>query len=178
MDKLTAKQAAFVVAYISNGNKSTQAALAAGYQPRAAHVTACHLLKHPKIQRAIQARTGQAMARLERKRDYSVDRTLEALHDLAFFDPSDLFLADGSLKPLTDIAPEARRVIAGLEVTETIKGKAVVGRIKKIKLADRRGALDMLMRFHSLYRDKVEVSGGVTILRSSIPRPERPGKAE
>ncbi len=112
---------------------------------------------------------GKAIARLERKRDFSVDRVLEALHDLAFYDLDDIVNPDGSVKPVHDMPPAARRVIAGLEVSDSKDG----GKLKKVKLSDRRAALDMLMRYHSLYKDKVEVSGGVTFVRSSIPRPER-----
>ena len=45
---LTSKQAAFIAEYVKDGN-ATRSAIAAGYSPASAHVTAHYLLRHPKI---------------------------------------------------------------------------------------------------------------------------------
>ncbi len=164
MQKLTKKQETFVAAYAANGGTNgTAAAREAGYV--APDVAAVRLLGSASVSAAVKERMGKSLARLERKRDYGINRTLEALHDLAFCDPAEIFLDDGTLRPLSEIPLHARRLITAIDSKRGV-----------VKLSDAKGALDMLMRYHSLYKDKMEVTGGVTILRSSIPRPERPPK--
>lgn len=158
MSKLTPKQERFCAEYLANGLNATRAAIAAGYSPNGAEVTASQLLRNPKVAAKVSEKSTKALAKV----DFSVDRTLEYVSRLAFFDPADLFEDDGSLKQMKDIPAPARTVLAGVEVTELFDGsqgeqKHAIGLLKKVKLADRRGALDMLMRYHSLYKDKVEV---------------------
>lgn len=54
MDDLTAKQAAFVAAYLETGHIQ-RAAVAAGYAKSGAHVTGSRLLRNPKIAAKIKA---------------------------------------------------------------------------------------------------------------------------
>lgn len=169
------KQERFIALLPACDFNGAEAARQAGYKASRANITSVELLKKPHIQAAIAKYTKKVMDKL----DLSTERTLEFVARLAFFDPIDLFEDDGSLKRLKDIPPEARSVIAGLEVTELFDGatgeqKHAIGLIKKLKLTDRQGALDKLMRYHALYKDKVELSGnlGVTLL-NDIPRPNR-----
>lgn len=157
---MTPKQKTFVAEYLKNGFNATRAAISAGYSEATAYSQGPRLLENVEIKRAIANKTEKAMAKI----DFSVDRTLEYVARMAFFDPADLFEDDGSLKRIQDISPEARSVIAGLEVSDiwdSSEGeqKSIIGLLKKVKLSDRKGALDMLMRYHSLYRDKVEIPG-------------------
>ena len=68
---------------------------------------------------------------------------------------------------MKDVDEDTRSVIAGLEVSEIFEGEGdhaeAIGSVKKVKLASRLGALDMLMRYHALYKDKVELSGQVIL---------------
>ena len=162
-DKLTSKQAKFVAEYLSNGLVASKAAISAGYSEKGAEVTGSQLLRHPKVSVAIANKTQKTLAKIQGEQDYSVERTMEYVARMAFFDPKDLFEDDGSLKQIKDIPAEARTVLAGLEVTEMFEGdgeqKHAFGLLKKVKLGDRLSALDKLMRYHALYRDKVEHTG-------------------
>jgi len=155
---MTPKQQRFVAEYIKNGMNARQAAIAAGYSTKSAGNEGPRLLGHPEVKEAIAKRTQKAFAKIE----FGIDRTLERVAQIAFFDVKDLFDDDGSLKSIKEIPPEARTVLAGLEVTELFAGageeKHACGVVKKVKLADRLRALDMLMRYHSLYKDKVEIT--------------------
>jgi hypothetical protein len=81
-------------------------------------------------------------------------------------DVADLFDAEGYLKPLKDIPEDARRAIAGLEVEEIwgdaddgegAKGRVVVGRTKKLKLASKVEALKLLGQHLKLFTELREV---------------------
>lgn len=63
-DSLTAKQRAFVDAFLANGGNRTKAAIEAGYGEKSAHVTGCRLAKHPKIRAALAEYTTQVLAEL------------------------------------------------------------------------------------------------------------------
>jgi phage terminase small subunit len=156
---MTPKQERFVAEYLANGLNATKAAISAGYSERSADVEGSRLLVNAKVAAAIAKATNKVMTKL----DISVERTLDMVGRLAFFDPADLFETDGSMKQIKDIAPESRSVIAGMEVSDIWAGegeqKSIIGNLKKIKLSDRLSALDKLMRYHALYHDKVEVPG-------------------
>src|ERR1700733_355560 len=164
--KMTPKQKRFVAEYLVCLN-ATKAAIAAGYPKKSAKSVGQENLTKPDIAAAIAGKTQKAFGKL----DYSVERTLQEIARLAFFDVANLFEDDGSLKRIADIDADSRAAIAGLEVTELFDPvqqkdgasgepqKHVYGLLKKIKLADKGAALDKLMRYHSLYRDKVELTG-------------------
>jgi phage terminase small subunit len=160
----------FVSAYLGNGMNATQAAIAAGYSEATAYSQGSRLLKRPEIAAMIAAGSRQAVEKL----DYSAERTLEEIARIAFFDVRAIMNADGSVKPITQLDDNAAAAIAGMDVTEITIGKgddAVAGVVKKLKFAPKAVALDMLMRYHSQYRDKLEVGGSVTLI-SHIPRPD------
>ena len=82
---------------------------------------------------------------------------------LALLDPLDLFMPDGSFKPLDEIPEVARRAMAGIEIVELFDGrgnnKKHIGYVKKFKFVDKKGALDSIAKILGMMREKVEVSG-------------------
>lgn len=161
----------FVAAYLATGLNATKAAVAAGYSEATATSQGSRLLKRPEIAAAIAAKGSRAVERL----DYSTERTLEEIARIAFFDVRSVMNADGSVKPITQLDDNAAAAIGGMDVTEITIGTGenkVQGQVKKLKFAPKAVALDMLMRYHSLYRDKLEVGGAVTLI-SHIPRPSQ-----
>lgn len=177
---MTPKQEKFVKAYLANGLNATQAAIMAGYSEKTAASIGEENLRKPEIAKAIAAHTQKVMQAL----DYGVERVLQQVARMAFFDPRKLYDDDGNLKPIHELDEDTVAAIAGIEVYEEIDGKRTkkgakrhtapaddedddgytpaIGRTSKIKLADRGSALDKLMRYHSLYRDKVDVKVDVT----------------
>jgi phage terminase small subunit len=164
---MTPKQTLFVAEYLANGLNATKAAVSAGYAEKSADVEGARLLVNAKVAAEISKKTEKVLAKL----DYSVERTLNEIARLAFFDVRKIFEADGSLKNIHTIDDDSAAAIAGLEVTELFDPvqqkdaaggepqKHIYGLLKKIKLADKGSALDKLMRYHSLYRDKMEHLG-------------------
>lgn len=157
---LTPKQTRFVAEYLANGLNATKAAISAGYSEKTAESQGSRLLSNVEVAKAIGNKAERHMGKL----DFSVERTLDMVGRLAFFDPLDLFESDGSMKQMKDISPEARSVIAGMEVSDIWDSgdgeqKSIIGNLKKIKLSDRLSALDKLMRYHALYKDTVKHTG-------------------
>lgn len=150
VSKESARMALFIGEYLKDPN-ATKAAELAGYKwpdkmgPR--------LLKHPAVKAAVEAKLENL--------NISVNRLLNEVARCAFFDIRNVFEDDGSVKQLKDIDPATRSAIAGIEVVEMFEGtgdqRHAYGLLKKIKLVDRGSALEKLMRYHSLYKDKTEV---------------------
>lgn len=147
----------FVDEYMIDRN-GTEAAKRAGYAPKSAGVTACQLLKDPKICAEINKRSAEQSQRLR----ITADRVMQEYEALALLDPLDLFRPDGSMKPLAEIPEAARRAIGGLELREladleTPNGPVSVT-LRKVKLIDKRGALDSIAKILGMMRDKVDVT--------------------
>lgn len=159
MSKLTPKQAIFIAEYLVDGN-ATRAATAAGFSAASAHVTGVRLLKNEKIAAAIQ----DGHARRAQKLEITADRVLEEIAKLAFYDPRDLFNADGSLKPVTQMDDISRAAISALDVeTKAHPGGIILSRLAKVKLADKGTNLERLGRYLKLFTDRIEHDGRVTL---------------
>ncbi|HXF12235.1 MAG TPA: terminase small subunit [Terriglobales bacterium] len=160
MSDLSPKQKRFIAEYLANGLNATKAAISAGYSKKTADTQAARLLVNVKVAEVISKKTEKIMTKL----DISVERTLNEVGRLAFLDVRNLFEPDGSLKQIDKLDDDSAACIAGLEVSDIWDAgegeqKSIIGTLKKVKLADKGAALDKLMRYHSLYKDKVEVSG-------------------
>ena len=141
----------------------SEAAKRAGYAARSAGVTACRLLKDTKILAEINKRSAEQTTRLQ----ITSDRIMQEYERLALLDPLDLFKPDGSLKDLADIPEDARRAIGGIDIRQLkdieIPGGVIAASIHKIKLVDKKGALDSLAKILGMMKDRVEITGEITL---------------
>lgn len=152
---MTPKQQRFVGEYLIDLN-GTRAAIRAGYSPRTATKIVSELLTKPDISQTI----GRAMADRAEKTGVTVERVIEELARIAFADVRDVFAPDGTLKPLDAMTKGAWAAIAGLEVREIRDGEDnPMGRVSKVRLADKLGALDLLGRHFGLFNDKMTLKG-------------------
>lgn len=160
MAKKLQKWEMFARAYLANGLNGTEAAKSAGYTEKSAHVTASQLLRNPKVKAVLAALT-EARAK---KLDISADWVLGELRKLAGYDAGSVFEDDGSLKPISQWDSSARAALVGLDHEKLFEhfgpGQAKhVGTTRKIKLADKLRALELLGRHLKLFTDRVEVTG-------------------
>lgn len=152
---MTPKQETFVRNYLIDLN-STQAAIRAGYSVRTAEKIGSENLRKPDIAAEIKIAMDERAAREQ----VNADLALRETASIAFLDPTSLFAPDGSLLPIQKMPPAARAVIAGLEVSEVLDGDGrVVGRVQKVKLVDKLGALTLLARHLGMFTDKIALKG-------------------
>jgi phage terminase small subunit len=139
----------FVAEYQKDHN-GTQAAIRAGYAANSAAVTASKLLRKANVRSAIANQTEQRIAQVAHETGITLERTLREIAKGAFFDPRNLFHPDGRPKEIPEIDADTAAVLAGMDVLEEYRGsgeaREFVGYVKKYKLADRKGYLDMLMK--------------------------------
>lgn len=151
---LTPKQQAFVAEYLVDLN-ATQAFIRAGYTARgnAAEVNASRLLRNAQVQQAIQ----EALQARQQRTQVTADRVVQELARLAFFDIGKLVREDGTPLGLHEMDEDTRRAIAGLEVARVGNADVGVGEVLKFKLADKKGALELLGRHLGIFeRDNAQ----------------------
>lgn len=79
---MTQKRRRFAAEYVKDGN-ATQAAIRAGFSPKSAHVTACHLLKDPKVSAEIERIRAPIVEKLEGSAAITLESHLRKLSELA-----------------------------------------------------------------------------------------------
>ncbi|MBB3772514.1 phage terminase small subunit [Angulomicrobium tetraedrale] len=151
---LTARQQRFTEEYLIDLN-ATQAARRAGYSARTAADIGRQLLRKAPVAERIQA----AMAQRSVRARVTQDRVLQEVARLAFLDIRKAFNVDGTLKPLHEMDDDTAAALAGLDAVELSQDGAPVGSLKKLKLADKKGALELLMRHMGMFNDRLKVAG-------------------
>lgn len=175
MTTLTDKQKRFVEEYLVDLN-ATRAAIAAGYSEKTAHSIGHENLKKPDIDEAIQ----KAMAERSERTKITQDKVLAEYARLSFSNMQDYLRIDdegeGTLT-LAELDEDQARAISEYTVEthnerdpEDNKKTRVV-RKTKLKLYDKKGALDSVARHLGMFNDKVTLGGNVVVKRSI----ERPG---
>ena len=148
-DGLTPQQSKFVRAYVVSRN-ATQAAIEAGYSKATAVVQGSRLLTKVEVKKAVETATAEVTAKVAVNMGISLERTLREIARIGYFDPRRMFKADGTPLAIHQLDDDTAAAIAGLDVQEVYEGsgedRRLVGEIKKWKLADKKGALDMLMK--------------------------------
>lgn len=135
---ITSRQEAFCqyYSYLLNG---TEAAKRAGYSHNAAAEIASENLRKSNI----QARIAELRIYAGKKYNVTRERLIQEYSKLAFFDIRKIFDDKGNLKPVIELSDEEAAAIGGVEVIKDFLG---MEEIHKVKILDRRGALDSLKK--------------------------------
>lgn len=153
---ITAKNQRFAEEYLVDLN-ATQAAIRSGYSPKTAGVQGFELLKKPQIAEFIRKKQEKRAIRT----NITADRVLQELGRIALFDPRNLLNADGSPKPINELDDDTAAVLAGMDISEEYEGsgedRKFIGYTKKMKFADKVGALTLAMRHLGMLTDKLEI---------------------
>src|SRR5712691_7998611 len=141
---------AFVVEMISNGFAANKAAKTLGIS----NVTA-HKWKHdPYVLKAIN----EAVKCHREAKAITADRILREYALLAFTSLPDLLDENGQVNIMALMGPNGAAV-SEMVTTETADAEGNVTTKIRLKLHDKKGALDSLARNQGLLRDKVEIEG-------------------
>lgn len=157
-DKLNARQRIFVREYVwgqSAGN-ATDCMRLAGYGVAAAASGAFQLMRRPIVKATI-AKEMDEKEELVKLRSL---RWVAELERIALMDPEKLFDADGKLLSVRAMSEDARRCIAAIDVEAIYEGggreRIQTGEVRKFKLHDKKGALELLLKWAGKLKDKVE----------------------
>jgi len=151
-EKLTPKEAAFAAEFIIDLNV-TQSAIRAGYSKKTARVIGQNLMRKPRVQKAIEA----AQAARAKRTEITQDRVLREYGRLGFSDMRHLMSWDEEgvkLKDSGELSDDVAPSVAEVVQTITKEGGSL-----RIKLHDKKGALDSICRLQGWNKDKLEHSG-------------------
>lgn len=171
MDGLLPKQAKFVAEYLISGN-ATQAALAAGYSPKTAHVIGQENLKKPVIASLLQVKNTEIAARQDERlaaMELTKERVQREIARIAFFDARKMFDKDGNPLAITELDDDTAACIVGLDVLEEWEGvgenRVLVGHVKKYKIANKNVALDQASKILGMYeKDNEQIKPNVRVV--------------
>lgn len=142
---LTAKQLMFCELFLiyRDGKRS---AIEAGFSPKTAEQAASRLLRNVKVKAHLDSKTEKVFDKLE----ITHERVMREYARLAFSDIRQYFNEDGALKPLHELSDDAAAALSSVEtdeLSEYIDGvKVKLGETRKIKVWDKRGALDSICK--------------------------------
>jgi phage terminase small subunit len=154
MSGLTPKQEAFCREYLIDFN-GTQAAIRAGYAEGSAKVQASRLLTNANVSTYLSQTIGKATE----ESGVTIQRVVKEFARIAFLDPQELLNSDGSIKAIEDMPEDARRAIGGLEIKETWDNdgeEPVRSTLSKLKMIDKKGALDSLGKYLKMFIERHE----------------------
>lgn len=138
---------------------ATQAAIRAGYSPDTAKAIGCENLTKPDI----RAHIDRAMAERSRRTGVNADRVVQELAKIAFVNATDV-IDPKTATVKEDALPEDTAAIQSVKV----KTFGEDGLEREIKMADKLKALEMLGRHLGMFKDKLELSGGLDIEKTKL----------
>jgi phage terminase small subunit len=157
--ELTPKQEKFALRYVELGNASEayrQSYDAQSMKPESVWAEASRTMANPLVASMIMELQGEHRAR----HGITVDRVLREYGKLAFLDIRKAFDENGNLIPIHELDDDTAAAISGLEVDKKVSkmtdenGEPMVeSYLHKIKLSDKKGALDSLAKSLGLFSD-------------------------
>jgi phage terminase small subunit len=142
-----------VDAYFLHMCDQKKAAAAVGYKQPEKYIF--RLFRHPAVAEEIRKR----QEKLKENNDITVERTVKEIARIAYANPGEIFeaLKDAGYS-LSALSVEQKAVLTEFveDIFEGEKGHTIK---RKVKAADKLRALDMLMRYHGAYNDKLKVEG-------------------
>lgn len=158
---LTPKQKMFIDEYLIDLN-ATQAAIRAGYSPNNADKIGSELLGKTRVSDAIKT----AMAERSKRTGINQDRILMELAKIALVNPENVVNFDKATIR-EDALPEDLAAVASVKV-KRFPTKDGEGIEREIKFYDKTKALDLAGRHLGMFKDKIELSGGLDTEKTKL----------
>jgi phage terminase small subunit len=151
---------------ILSGMDGKTAYIAAGYKARgaAAEVNASRLLRNAKVAAAIK----KVQKRATQRAEVTCERIIEEYAKIAFLNPKKIFDKKGKLKKINQIDDNTAAAIGGFDVLHKKTGRGDIEITKKIKLIDKKGALDSLSRIQGMFNDKLNLGFSAETLNAIL----------
>lgn len=149
--KLTPKQKRFVEEYIISLNAS-DAARKAGYSEKSSGWIGQQLLVKTHVLEAIQS----ALQKRSAKTQVTAEMVITELAKIAFADVRKLFDDQGLLKSTTDLDDFTAGAVGSIEAADGTELKLP---LKKIRMCDKKGALELLGKHLGMFSDRIALSG-------------------
>jgi len=157
---MTEAQKRFCDEYILdfNATRAYRAAYPKCKTDEAASAAGCRMLGNVNVQRYIQEQKEE----MKEKINVTKEQVINQIARIAFGDIRKLYNENGGLKNIQDLDDDAAAIVAGIETTEEFDGygedREQIGYTKKVKIASKDKALDMLGKYFGIFKEKVEIN--------------------
>ena len=155
---MTQKQKRFIEEYLIDLN-ATQAAIRAGYSPDTAQQTGSENLSKP----VIRAQIDRAMAERSKRTGVNAERVVQELAKIAFVNAAEV-IDPKTATVKEDALPEDTAAIQSVKV----KTFGEDGLEREIKMADKLKALELLGKHLGMFKDRIELAGGLDTEKSKL----------
>ena len=149
-NKLNKKQLQAAKEYLKDLNQ-TKALERAGYSKKTAKQQACRLFTKVYFQEEIQ----RLMEKRSKRTEITIDRVLEELAKIAFFDIRGLFNDDWTMKQPNEWSDDVAAVIGGIDVNHIVGNDDLKAIVSKLKLSNKDKSLELLGRHLAMFTDKL-----------------------
>ena len=140
-----------------NATRAYKSAYPSCQKDETARANSSRLLTKANIQEYIQEQKEQ----LKEKVDVTKEQVIKQLARIAFGDIRKLYNENGGLKNIQDLDDEAAAIVSGIETTEEFDGygedREQIGYTKKVKIASKDRALEMLGKYFGIFKEKVQI---------------------
>jgi len=166
--KLDAREKRFVEEYLIDLNVE-RAAIEAGYAATTAHTKAYQWVSNGKKKQHVYEAIQKAMEKRSKNTEITAERVLQELALLGFANMEDYIRVGTNGDPyidLSELTREQAAAISEVAVDDYVEGRgknAREVRRVRIKFHDKKGALVDIGRHLGMFKDHLEVSGGVTV---------------
>lgn len=146
----------FVEEYLANGRNGTRAYLKVypNVTELSARVLSPRLFAKVSVQEYLTNREAELLSDL----NITTQRVLQEAARLAFVDIRKLYYENGNLKAPQDMDDDTAAALASIETEELFAGhgeeRVRVGTAKKVKVFDKSGSVERLMKYLSMFKDK------------------------
>lgn len=141
-----------------NATKAYKAAYPGCKKDETARVNGSKLLTNTNIQDYISKKQKE----LEEKSGVTQRRIIEELAKIAFADIRKAYDKNGNLRPIQDLDDDTAGAIIGVESFEEYEGRGddreYIGDTKKVKMADKIRAAELLGKHLGMFKEKIEIS--------------------
>lgn len=157
---MTEAQKRFCDEYILdfNATRAYRAAYPKCKTDEAASAAGSRMLGNVNVQKYIQ----EQKENLKEKINVTQEQVINQLARIAFGDIRKLYNDSGGLKNIQDLDDDAAAIISGIETTEEFEGygedREQIGYTKKVKIASKDRALEMLGKYFGIFKEKVEIN--------------------
>lgn len=151
-DAVQQRRKLFIEAYCGEHRlNGKQSAIAAGFAPKSAEVTACRLLRQAKVKAAIAKRMAKAQRLASDVTDLTAVEVMRDLAEAMRFDPAALYDDEGNLLPVKKMPLEVRKHLEGTE-TDVVKiGEKGFLVTSKVKFAKKTATREQAMKHFGLF---------------------------
>lgn len=140
-----------------NGTRAYKVAYPNCKKDETAKAAASRLLTNVNVMQYIQ----EQKEAMKEKIDVTKEQVINQLARIAFGDIRKLYNDSGGLKNIQDLDDDAAAIISGIETTEEFDGygedREQIGYTKKVKIASKDKALEMLGKYFGIFKEKIEI---------------------